>query len=78
MLEYVKKLGNVSALKRFGFLLELVGNPFSEKVLRSIRNKGKGYSKLDPILGPKGKYSYKWKLLINVDEKTLKGDVRAY
>jgi predicted transcriptional regulator of viral defense system len=65
--KYAQKTKNVAVFKRLGHLLETTG--LLEKyasALEGIRLT-KGYPALDKLGGKKGKYSEKWKLLINTD-----------
>ena len=68
--DYVTEIGNNAAIKRLGFILDLL-----EIDVDSTNLEGKisnSYSILDPTKRKTGKYDPKWKLLLNVSEAELK------
>ncbi|RJS70345.1 hypothetical protein CW696_05945 [ANME-2 cluster archaeon] len=66
--DYVTEMGNNAAIKRLGFILDLLGMD-SKNLDGKISN---SYSILDPTKRKKGKYDPKWKLLLNVSKAELK------
>lgn len=68
--DYITKVGNNTAIKRLGFILDLLGMDMDSKNLEGkISN---SYSILDPTKRKTGKYDPKWKLLLNVSKAELK------
>jgi predicted transcriptional regulator of viral defense system len=64
---YALRIGNNSAVRRVGFILEYLGLD----TMGLERNVGKGYSPLDPTRERKGRYSSRWGILINIPEKMV-------
>ncbi len=60
---YAKRMGNLTILKRLGYILEKTGLE-EYKLLKDIRL-SKGYGLLDTLALKRGTYNEKWKLLIN-------------
>lgn len=62
---YAKQMGNVSIMKRLGYILEatdlIEGYSF---VFKGVEL-SKGYPSLDPVSPRKGSYNGRWKILIN-------------
>jgi predicted transcriptional regulator of viral defense system len=67
MTKYAKRIGNNAVLKRLGYLCDLFGidNTISKENLR------RGISLLDPSAPKKGRPDKDWKIIINLDEKSL-------
>jgi predicted transcriptional regulator of viral defense system len=66
---YALKMGNLTILKRLGYILEASGLLTQyENVLKGARL-SKGYSRLDPLSPRTGSYNDKWGLLVNVEVK---------
>ena len=68
--EYFERVGNKAAMKRFGFLSEVLNLnlPIKEEI---IRHKGNSVSLLDLSQPDEGKIYSRWGLKINFDIKTL-------
>jgi predicted transcriptional regulator of viral defense system len=62
-----ERMGNMTILKRLGYILEASGLWESYKHLFSSFTPSKGYPVLDPISPRKGKYNSKWGLLVNFE-----------
>ncbi len=58
--KYLSKMGNLTALKRFGYILETCNLKYKPKAKLS-----KGFGLLDPLSPTKGPYNKKWMLIIN-------------
>ena len=77
LLDYALRVGNSAVLKRMGYLMELMGIGPGEWFIEKLRgNMAKGFVKLDPMAGRKGRYSSRWLLIINVDEDEILGWMR--
>jgi len=65
--EYTLKMQNIAVFKRLGFILEASGllDRYAD-VLKGVKLT-EGYPALDKFGPKKGKYSERWKLLVNVD-----------
>lgn len=61
-LKYLKKIGNKTLIKRFGFLLELAGYDYYPLLRRYIN---KTYSPLNHAQKQGGEKNQKWKVIIN-------------
>ena len=61
-LSYLIKFGNKAMIKRFGFLLEVLGHDYFPKCKKYI---DKNYVKLDYLLPSQGKKNKKWRVIIN-------------
>jgi predicted transcriptional regulator of viral defense system len=70
-IEYAEKMGNLTVMKRLGYLLELFGYDEYMPLFEGVRL-SKGYSKLDPSLPRKGRISESWRLLVNSDVRPEK------
>jgi predicted transcriptional regulator of viral defense system len=66
---YALKMGNVTILKRLGYILEASGllDQYAD-IFRSVKL-SKGYSLLDPLSPKSGSYNGKWGLLVNMEIK---------
>lgn len=66
ILEVLGRLRNGAALKRFGYLVELLW-PDNQELMNDIRkNLTTGYVRLDPTVKGRGKLLSRWRLWINV------------
>jgi len=76
MIVYAARFSKKSALKRLGFLIELLGlhSPCSIQ-LKGLLMQAKDYVNLDPQLPQTGKYLAKWRLRINMNPEELKKSV---
>lgn len=72
MLDYAIAVDNVSIFKRISYLSELFGmkgfKTFQKETEKRLKSK---YTYLSQFSGKTGKYISRWKLCLNVDEKTL-------
>ncbi len=64
---YALQMKNMTILKRLGYILEKTNLMDEYSGHFQDFKPSKGYSKLDTIGQPKGKYNEKWKLLINTE-----------
>ena len=62
MINYLKKMGKGSIIKRVGYLMEERGIMVYDKLKRFINYK---YIPLDPLLKRNGRKNKKWKIIIN-------------
>lgn len=62
-------MGNLTILKRLGYILEITGLFEKYKKLFVAFRLSKGYPALDPFSLKKGRYNSKWGLLVNVELK---------
>ena len=72
LIDYAKKLGRKSVIKRLGFLLETYGLGRLETLAELKAMLTRSYSPLDPTLPISGHYLGTWKLRINLDPEELK------
>jgi len=66
---YAERMGNLTILKRLGYILEVTGLFERYKGIFSRFKPSKGYPALDPLSVKKGKHNSRWGLLVNVDLK---------
>jgi len=66
---FAERMGNMTILKRLGYILETAGLLDKYKVLFSQFSPSKGYPALDPLSPKRGKYNSKWGLLVNFELK---------
>ncbi len=66
LINYAKKQGNKTILKRLGFLFETYKTKDSLNHLKGL-TLSEGYSKLDPTRPNTGHYNNKWGLIENID-----------
>lgn len=66
LMEYALRLGNRTALKRLGFLVERLRLDAPEVIFGCREHLSAGYSRLDPKGPRSGKLLRRWRLLINV------------
>lgn len=62
-----KRMGNMTILKRLGYILEASGLLESYKNSFSSFSPSKGYPALDPVSPREGKHNSKWGLLVNFE-----------
>ncbi len=62
-----EKMGNVTILKRFGYILEKVGLLDMYKEIFSRFSPTMGYPALDPLSPKKGRHNSRWGLLVNFE-----------
>jgi predicted transcriptional regulator of viral defense system len=62
-----EKMGNVTILKRFGYILEKVGLLDMYKEIFSRFSPTMGYPVLDPLSPKKGRHTSRWGLLVNFE-----------
>jgi predicted transcriptional regulator of viral defense system len=65
--EYAFKMGNLTILKRLGYILDKTELLKDHKEIFKDIVLSKGYPSLDPISPKRGKYNTKWGLLINCE-----------
>lgn len=70
LLEYGVRLGNRTAFKRLGFLVERLGLDAPEVLARCRAVLSAGYSRLDPRGPGRGRFLRRWRLLVNVEIPT--------
>ncbi len=66
LLEYMKRLNNRTVYKRLGYIIETLDLEFPHIVETCRLNLSRGYSALDPTVSPKGRFSRRWNLRVNV------------
>jgi len=76
VIEYCRAVNNVAAIKRMGFLAELL----EKKGMKSFIRFAKGqltqtYNLLDPLGADDGKYNSEWKLKLNISEEGIRNIV---
>jgi predicted transcriptional regulator of viral defense system len=64
---FAKKMGNLTILKRLGYILDVTGLLDKYKDLFSQFTPSKGYPALDPISPKRGKHNSRWGLLLNFE-----------
>jgi predicted transcriptional regulator of viral defense system len=64
-----ERMGNVTILKRLGYILEVTGLLSIYRDSFSQFSPSKGYPLLDPLSPKKGKYNSRWGLLVNFELK---------
>lgn len=65
--KFAEKMGNLTILKRLGYILEVTGLFEKYKDLFSKFRPSKGYPVLDSLSPRKGRYNSKWGLLVNLE-----------
>ena len=65
--DFAEKTGNVTILKRFGYILEKVGLLDMYKEIFSRFSPTMGYPALDPLSPKKGRHNSMWGLLVNFE-----------
>ncbi|MCY4562209.1 MAG: hypothetical protein OXC03_07935 [Flavobacteriaceae bacterium] len=70
LIDYVKRIGSQSIIKRLGYLLEILNieNPIIGELKRM---KTESYIRLDPTYEKKGKTTQKWNIQINVSPQVI-------
>lgn len=76
LVSYAMRIGNVSLLRRLGFLIERGELDLSEELAKTILKKSGntgGFSKLDPSSSESTgkKYDMRWRIIVNYDEKKI-------
>jgi len=66
---FARKMGNITILKRLGYILEKIGLMKDYPQLFKGFRPSKGFTALDPLSPRKGTYNSKWGLLVNFDLK---------
>jgi len=66
---FSERMGNMTILKRLGYILEVTGLLEKYRDLFSNFRPSKGYPALDPLAPKKGKHNSRWGLLVNVELK---------
>jgi len=64
--EYAKRIGNSGIIRRLGYLSETLGI-----YVKLPEVKTRNYLYLDPTMPKQGRKNAKWRLIINLDEKTM-------
>jgi predicted transcriptional regulator of viral defense system len=62
-----KRMGNITILKRLGYILEVAGLLDDYKDVFRKFTPSKGYPALDPISPRKGRHNSRWGLLVNFE-----------
>ncbi|HMP32292.1 MAG TPA: hypothetical protein PKD85_21975, partial [Saprospiraceae bacterium] len=72
LIAYCQKIDSGALNKRLGYFLELSSkSDYAAFIEYALRNKTKGYNLLDPQGSKEGKYTTKWDLCVNIDEKAI-------
>lgn len=72
LIEYCKKINNISAMKRMGFLASLVKKPDYENFLVFVKtNINKRYTLFDPAGQNTGQFDKEWNLRLNISKVDL-------
>jgi len=66
LLDYAGKIGNSGVIRRLGYLCDILDIKISLPKIET-----RNYLYLDPTMPKKGLKNARWKLMINLDEKTL-------
>jgi len=66
LISYTKKIGNSGVIRRLGYLCDLLQIDISLPEIET-----KNYLYLDPTMPKKGVKNAKWRLIINLDERSL-------
>jgi len=64
--EYAKRIGNSGVIRRLGYLAEILGINIK---LPDVKTRN--YLYLDPTMSKNGRKNAKWRLIINLDKKTI-------
>ncbi len=73
MASYAHRLGRQVVAKRLGYILEFYRLGSSHVLARLQEMVGSSYALLDPILPAEGRFLSRWRLQLNIDEKSLNG-----
>jgi len=65
--EFAKRMGNLTILKRLGYILEIANLLDAYKNVFKQFTPSKGYPALDPISPRKGRHNSRWGLLVNFE-----------
>lgn len=72
MIIYSKTIGNTAAVKRMGFLAELLNKPGMKTFIRFAREQIKeAYNPLDPKGPDMGEHNSEWRLRLNISKEEL-------
>lgn len=71
MAKYAQKNGNRAVSQRLGYLVETLDPGSNEAVPLLRENISSSYAPLDTLATPKGRYSGRWKIIVNVRENEL-------
>lgn len=72
MITYTKAMGNTAAVKRIGYLAELLDKKSMKPFVRFAKGKvNQTYSPLDPLGIEKGAYNKEWRLRLNISKKEV-------
>lgn len=72
ILSYAVRMGNLTIIKRLGYLLELLNIVMKEDVVVRMKESiSPGMSILDPTMPHSGRYNTRWNLLVNVSKDSL-------
>lgn len=74
LLDYAQKIGNRTVFKRLGYLIDVLDLDARDVANQCLKQISRGYSKLDPSMPKKGKYTSKWNLIENVTLSDLRAD----
>jgi len=66
LINYAKNIGNSGVIRRLGYLCDLLNISIAIPEVNT-----RNYLYLDPTMGHKGSKSAKWRLIVNLGEKTL-------
>lgn len=77
LIEYAIKMGIGAVIRRLGYILELYGIGFPEKLEYLRDHLTDTYVKLDPLLPSEGKFIRKWRLHLNVSPDELLSVMRT-
>jgi predicted transcriptional regulator of viral defense system len=72
MIEYSKAVNNLAAIKRMGYLAELLDKKDLKPFIRFAKNQlTQTYNTLNPLGSEEGKYYAEWKLKLNISETEI-------
>jgi len=71
LISYTRNMRNLAITKRLGYITEVLKLNKQVEIKGLQKKLSKGYSSLDPTLPKKGRYSSKWKLLVNIPQEDI-------
>jgi len=72
LIEYCKELGNISVIRRLGFLAELLNKKGMKSFIQFAKNHAnKSYNNFDPLGQNIGEYNNEWHLRLNINYDTI-------